>query len=68
MLEPLLLLGITSKLWNAVPLIVIISLVYAASRNETMPAIVAQATRLAIYITAFLAAVFVLLMVLQSRL
>jgi hypothetical protein len=68
MLIGLILFASISKMWHALPLLVAVSLVYAASRHETTPAILSHALRLALYIGAFFLAVFVVLMFMLSRL
>jgi len=48
-------------IWYAVPLIVAVSLVYAATRHEEMGVILRQAVRIGIWIVGFMAAIFVIL-------
>ena len=43
-----------NQLWYAVPLVVSISLVYAATRHEQMPAILWHSLRFGTWIVAFL--------------
>jgi hypothetical protein len=50
-----------NQFWYAVPLIVSISLVYAATRHEHMKPILAHAGRVGAWIIGFMAVVFVLL-------
>jgi hypothetical protein len=50
-----------SDLWYALPLIVAISLVYAATRHERMRAVLVHAAHTALWIFGFMAIVFVLL-------
>lgn len=64
---PLMPLAMINQMWFAVPLIVVISLVYAATRHETMPAILSHAVRLGGWITGFMAVVFVILLILSAR-
>lgn len=45
-------------LWYAVPAIIAISLVYAATRHEQIGSIFVHAGRVAMWITGFMAAVF----------
>ncbi len=52
------------SMWYALPLIVSVSLVYAATRHEEMEAIVPHAARVAAWIAGFMAAVFVVLVIL----
>jgi hypothetical protein len=54
-----------SQFWYAAPLIVVVSLVYAATRHELMQPILAHAARTAIWITGFMVVVFVLLSLLS---
>ena len=48
-------------LWYVVPAIVAISLVYAATRHERMRPILIHAGRVAVWLLAFMGAVFVVL-------
>src|SRR4051794_35668719 len=57
-----------AQLWYAAPLIVSISLVYAATRHEHMGPILHHALRLGIWITGFMAVVFAILFFLQTGL
>ncbi|MBN2217009.1 MAG: hypothetical protein JW719_06505 [Pirellulales bacterium] len=50
-----------SDLWYAVPLIVAVSLVYAATRHEQTQEILRHAARTATWIAGFMAVVFVAL-------
>ena len=56
-MSPLLLASI-NQLWYAVPLIVAVSLVYAATRHELMGPILHHAVRAAGWIAGFMAVVF----------
>jgi hypothetical protein len=56
-------LGSIHRTWFAIPLIVVISLVYSASRYESPPRILRRALRLGLTITGFMAAVFAILVV-----
>ncbi len=47
--------------WYALPLIIAVSLVYAATRHEVMGPILHHALRVGTYITGFMFVVFVLL-------
>ena len=49
------------KIWYALPLIVAVSLVYAATRHEDMRPIFSHAARTAVWIVAFMAVIFALL-------
>ena len=54
-----------NQLWYAVPLIVSISLVYGATRDEEMDLILYHAYRSAVMICTFLATMFALLWVIS---
>jgi hypothetical protein len=49
------------NLWFALPAIVAISLVYAATRHERLRPIFAHATRVGVWIVGFMLAVFVII-------
>ena len=49
------------KIWYALPLVVAVSLVYAATRHEDMRPIFSHAARTAIWIVAFMAVIFAVL-------
>jgi hypothetical protein len=53
--------GWSNDLWYALALILVISLVYAATRHERMKPILIHAARVAIWIISFMAAVFAVL-------
>ena len=53
--------GGPNDLWYALPLIVAVSLVYAATRHEDTRFILRHAVRTAVWIVGFMAVVFVLL-------
>jgi hypothetical protein len=55
-------------MWYAVPLIVVISLVYAATHHEAMRPILAHAARLGVMITGFMLAIMVVLAFISWRL
>jgi hypothetical protein len=48
-------------MWYSLPLIVVISLVYSATRHESLAPIFAHAVRLAIMIAGFLAVILAIL-------
>ncbi len=48
-------------LWYALPAIIAISLVYAATRNERMRPILIHAARMGVWIVSFMLVVFVVL-------
>jgi len=50
-----------NDLWYALPLIVVVSLVYAATRHELFPNILKHAARAAVWIAGFMVVIFVLL-------
>jgi len=52
-----------NQLWYAVPLVVAVSLVYGATRDEEMLPILVQSYRAATWILTFLAIVFAVLLV-----
>ena len=51
--------------WYAVPLIVVVSLVYSATRHETMGPILRHAVRFAVWIVTFMAVVLALFVALS---
>ena len=65
-----LLAGMTEvhQIWHAFPLIIVISLVYAATRHEINAHIVSHAVRLGAWITGFLATVLGVLFVISAML
>lgn len=54
-----------NPLWYALPLIITVSLVYAATRHEEMGPILRHALRVGVWIVGFLAIGFVVLAVLS---
>jgi len=58
----------THDLWYAAPLVVVISLVYAATRHESTPLILWRAGRFAGSIVFFMGLILLLLMYVSSRL
>jgi len=54
-----------SRLWYALPLIVSISLVYAATRHELFEPIVRHAVHTAVWIISFMLVVFAILFVIS---
>ena len=50
-----------NNLWFALPLIVSVSLVYAATRHEDVAAILRHALRVAVWITGFMAIILAIL-------
>lgn len=57
-----------NTMWYALPLIVVISLVYSATRHEAMRPILEHSARLGIMITLFMAGIMALLAFLSWRL
>jgi hypothetical protein len=68
MLPCLLLAARVVQIWYSLPLIVSISLVYAATRHEQVLPIFRHAFRFGLWITGFMAVVFGLLLWLNSGL
>ena len=62
------LLGMVNQLWYAAPLIVVISLVYAATRDELMAPLLLHAVRLGVWIFGFMACIFAVLFVMARYL
>ena len=54
-----------NHIWYALPLVVTVSLVYAATRHEEMTPILQHAFRVAVWIVGFMAIVFVVLMLMS---
>lgn len=54
-----------NDLWYALPLVIVVSLVYAATRHEAMPPILLHALRIGGWILGFMAVVFVVLLLLS---
>jgi uncharacterized membrane protein len=52
----------TNQLWYALPLIVVVSLVYAATRHEEIGPILSHALRIGVWIMGFMITVFVVLL------
>ncbi|MBN2024150.1 MAG: hypothetical protein JW809_15310 [Pirellulales bacterium] len=57
----LLAVGGSGDFWYAVPLVIVVSLVYSAIRHEATVPILQQAWRTAVWITGFMAAIFIVL-------
>ena len=53
----------TVDLWYAVPLIVVVSLVYSATRHEETGAIMVQSLRTGVWIVCFMAVIFAILII-----
>ena len=54
---------ITNQIWYILPLIIVVSLVYGATRHELMGPILQQAIRASMWITGFMAVIFAILLV-----
>ena len=52
-----------AKVWYALPLVVVISLVYGGTRHEYLKEILIQATRSAIWIVGFMSIIFAVIYV-----
>jgi hypothetical protein len=55
-------------MWYALPLVVAVSLVYAATRHEEMGPILGHAPRVGLWIVGFMAAIFLVLLLVSWRL
>ncbi len=55
-------------LWYVLPLVVAVSLVYAATRHESMWQILRHAARVGTWIFGFMAVVFLVLVLISARL
>jgi hypothetical protein len=64
-MAPTILLATISQFWYSAPLIIVVSLVYSATRHELMQPILAHAARTAVWITGFMVVVFLLLSLLS---
>jgi hypothetical protein len=64
-MAPILLFATISQFWYSAPLIIVVSLVYSATRHELMQPILAHAARTALWITGFMVVVFLLLSLLS---
>lgn len=64
----LMMFAIAGDLFYALPLVVSVSLVYAATRHERMEEILRHAARVAIWIIGFMALIFVVLAIISARL
>ena len=58
----LLLATLYSRLWYSLPLVVVVSLVYAATRHELMVPILGHAVRFGVWIVLFMLVVFAVLL------
>jgi hypothetical protein len=62
-MNPLLLAALTtSHFWYALPLVVVVSLVYAATRHEEIGPILSHAVRIGVWIMGFMVTVFAVLL------
>ena len=53
--------SMTARIWYAVPLVVVISLVYGATRHEHLKEIFVHAFRSAVWVIGFMSAIFFLI-------
>jgi hypothetical protein len=60
------LIATTARIWYAIPLVVSVSLVYAATHHEKIGLILWRALRTALWIIGFMLITFVLLSLLQN--
>ena len=65
---PWLVFAVINRLWYTLPLIVTVSLVYAATRHEQMGPILHHAARTMIWIVGFMAVVFFVLYFISNQL
>jgi len=66
MTDPLLLALLPNKqFWHLVPLVLVVSLVYGATRHERWPEILDHALRFGVWILGFLAFIFAILLALS---
>jgi hypothetical protein len=63
---PLLLALATTKIWYCLPLLVSVSLVYAATRHELLGPILSHAIRFALWIVVFMGIVFGIVYLMQN--
>jgi hypothetical protein len=68
MISPLLAVMAILDLWYAVPLIVAVSLVYAATRHEASGPILVHAARVGLWITGFMVGIFIVLLMISWQL
>ncbi len=59
--------GGVNDMWYTLPLVVTVSLVYAATRHEWLGPILSHALRIGIWILGFMAVIFVVLMVMSAQ-
>jgi len=58
------LLGLsTAQIWYAVPLVIVISLVWGATRHERLPEIIAQSIKSLLWVLTFMGIIFALIFV-----
>jgi hypothetical protein len=53
--------GMTPRIWYAIPLIVVVSLVYGATRHENLREIFVHSFRSAVWVLGFMAIIFFLI-------
>ncbi|MDZ7615624.1 MAG: hypothetical protein U1E05_01385 [Patescibacteria group bacterium] len=66
-MEPIALIAQVNDMWYALPLIIAVSLVYAATRHEEMVSILTHAGRLALWIVGFMLGIFAILYLVSWR-
>jgi hypothetical protein len=54
-----------NQVWYAIPLVIVVSLVYGATRHETIPGILVNAYHAATWIVSFMAVIFGILLVIS---
>jgi hypothetical protein len=64
-MAPFVILATINHFWYSAPLIIVVSLVYSATRHELMQPILSHAARTAVWITGFMVVVFLLLSLLS---
>ena len=64
----LMMFAVINHMWYALPLVVSVSLVYAATRHERIHPILSHAVRTAIWILGFMVVAFIILFLIQNSL
>jgi hypothetical protein len=55
------LVGSIPKIWYALPLVIVVSLVYGATRHENLPDIIEHSIRSAVWVVCFMSIIFFLI-------
>ncbi len=55
-----------NQLWYLLPLVIVVSLVYGATRHELMGPILAHAWRFGMWVMTFIAVIFVVLFIVST--